>query len=76
MVINTAGPRRRCKSLGMTNAIRQAEVAESFHFSGIREVSHVMFYNVMKTDDKTRQRYLEEAGGSGRISDFIFLFLE
>jgi len=67
MVINTAGAGEEdAKASGMTNAIRQTEVAGVFSFSGIREVSHVIFYNVMKTDDKTRQRYLEEARRLGK----------
>jgi NAD(P)H dehydrogenase (quinone) len=67
MVINTAGAGEEdAKASGMTGAVRQAEVAGVFTFSGIQEASHVVFYNVVKTDDKTRRHYLEEARKLGK----------
>jgi putative NADPH-quinone reductase len=37
-----------------------------FSFCGIRKSQHVVFYDVMMTDDKTRQKYLEEARQLGK----------
>jgi hypothetical protein len=73
MVINTAGAEKRMQSLRDDKCLRQAK-AGVFSFSG-REVSHDV-RNVMKTDDKTGSAIWRKPGGSGRISDFIFLFLE
>ena len=67
MVINTAGASEEdAKTSGMKDAIRQAEATGVFTFCGIREVIHAVFYDVMRTDDKTRGRYLEEARRLGR----------
>jgi putative NADPH-quinone reductase len=50
----------------MTDAINHTEVQGMFTFCGIRKSQHVVFYNVMMADDKTRRKYLEEARELGK----------
>jgi len=67
VVINTAGASEEdAKASGMTEAINHTEVQGMFSFCGIRKSQHVVFYDVMMTDDKTRQKYLEEARQLGK----------
>ena len=67
LVINTAGAGEEdAKASGMTDAINHTEVQGMFSFCGIRKSQHVVFYNVMMTDNKTRLKYLEEARELGK----------
>ena len=67
VVINTAGAGEEdAKASGMAEAIRRSELEGVLAFCGVRETSHVIFHDVMRTDDKTRRRYLEEARRLGK----------
>jgi NAD(P)H dehydrogenase (quinone) len=67
LVINTAGAGEEdAEASGMTKTINRAEVEGVLKFCGVREAHHVIFYNVIMTDDETRRRYLEEAKRLGK----------
>ena len=67
VVINTAGAsEEEAKTSGMTDAMNRTEVEGMFTFCGIRKTQHVVFYNMMMTDDKTRRKYLDEARELGK----------
>jgi NAD(P)H dehydrogenase (quinone) len=67
LVINTAGAREEdAKASGMTETINRAEVEGVLKFCGVREAHHVIFYNVIMSDDETRRGYLEEASRLGK----------
>jgi NAD(P)H dehydrogenase (quinone) len=70
LVINTAGAREEdAEASGMTETINRAEVEGVLKFCGVRDAHHVIFYNVIMTNDETRRRYLEEAKRLGK--DFL-----
>jgi NAD(P)H dehydrogenase (quinone) len=67
LVINTAGAGEEdAEASGMTKTINRAEVEGVLKFCGVREARHVIFYNVIMTDDETRRQYLEEAKKLGK----------
>jgi NAD(P)H dehydrogenase (quinone) len=67
LVINTAGStEEEAKIMGTTDALKKVEDDGIFRFCGINDVQHVVFYNVIMTDDATRKKYLEEARNLGK----------
>lgn len=62
LIINTAGgTEEEAKMMGATDALKKIEDDLILRFVGISNVQHVIFYNVIMTDDATRKGYLEEA---------------
>ena len=67
LVINTAGgTEEEAKMFGSTDALKKIEDELMLKFCGIKDVQHVVFYNVIMTDDATRKGYLEEARNLGK----------
>jgi putative NADPH-quinone reductase len=52
--------------MGSTYALNKSESEGIFKFCGIKDVQHVIFYNVVMADDETRKGYLEKARQLGR----------
>jgi len=67
LVINTAGgTEEEAKTYGSTDALKKIQDELKLGFCGINDVNHVIFYNVIMTDDATRKGYLEEARNLGK----------
>lgn len=67
LVINTAGDtEEEAKRRGLAASMKKIEDEGIFKFCGIASVQHVIFYNVLMTDDETRKEYLKEARDLGR----------
>ena len=67
LVINTAGgTEAEAKMVGSAEALKRIEDDFMLKFIGIHDVQHVIFYNVIMTDDVTRKGYLEEARNLGK----------
>lgn len=67
MVINTAGATEKdAKKAGSTDALKKTEVEGIFKFTGINDVQHVIFYDVIMTDDTTREGYLQKSRNLGK----------
>ena len=61
LIINTAGASEQdALASGMTEAVRKVEVEMVFQHCGIQDVKHVVFYNVPRSDEATRKKYLEK----------------
>ena len=66
IVINTAGAEEEiAKMTGSEDALKKAEVDDVFKFCGIDDVQHIIFYNVIMSDDRTRKGYLEKSRNLG-----------
>jgi NAD(P)H dehydrogenase (quinone) len=67
LVINTAGVSASLYRLfGFGKPLAKVFDKWTLQVCGIRRVRHVVFYDVVKTDDATRARYLAEARRLGR----------
>jgi len=67
LVINTAGVSASLyKVFGFGKPMAKVFNKWTLQVCGIRKVRHVVFYDVVKTDDATRARYLAEARRLGR----------
>ena len=67
LIINTAGStEEEAKMVGSTDALKKIEDDAILSFCGIKDVQHVIFYNVIMTDDATRKGYLEKARNLGK----------
>ena len=67
LVINTAGDtEEEAERRGLAACMKKIEDEGILNFCGVASVQHVIFYNVLMTDDETRKGYLEEARGLGR----------
>ena len=52
--------------MGVTDVLKKIEGDFMLKFTGIGNVQHVLFYNVIMTDDATRKGYLEKARDLGK----------
>lgn len=67
LIINTSGAAKEdAERSGMTDAVKRTEIDGILGFCGVKDLQHVMFYGVIKTDDATRKGYLEEARNLGK----------
>ncbi len=67
LIINTAAANEEeAKAEGMVDALKKIEDDIMLKFTGINNVQHVLFYNVIMTDDATRKGYLEKARELGK----------
>ena len=67
LIINTAGANEEeAKTMGMADVLKKIEGDFMLKFTGIGNVQHVLFYNVIMTDDATRKGYLEKARDLGK----------
>ena len=67
LIINTAGAKEEdSKTMGVPDVLKKIEGDFVLKFSGIDKVQHVLFYNVIMTDDPTRKEYLEKARDLGK----------
>ena len=67
LVINTAGgTEEEAKTYGSIDALKKIQDELMLGFCGINDVNHVIFYNVIMTDDATRKGYLAEARNLGK----------
>ena len=67
LIINTSGANEaEAKTSGMADVLKKIEDDLILKFTGIGNVQHVLFYNVIMTDDATRKGYLEKARDLGK----------
>ena len=67
LIINTAGAKEEeAKTMGWADVLKKIEGDFMLKFTGIGNVQHVLFYNVIMTDDATRKGYLEKARDLGK----------
>ena len=67
LIINTTGgTEEESKTMGGTDVLKKIEGDFMLKFTGIGNVQHVLFYNVIMTDDATRKGYLEKARDLGK----------
>jgi len=67
LIINTAAANEEeAKTMGWADVPKKIEGDFMLKFTGIGNVQHVLFFNVIKTDDATRKKYLEKARDLGK----------
>jgi NAD(P)H dehydrogenase (quinone) len=67
LIINTSGANEaEAKTSGMADVLKKIEDDLMLKFTGIDNVQHVLFYNVIMTDDATRKGYLGKARDLGK----------
>ena len=67
LILSTAGGTEEdSREAGATEVLEKLESDLMLKFCGIKNVKHVVFYNVIMTDQNTRLDYLETARNLGK----------